>query len=738
MFASTLTRSRRVCITPFGQMRADHGYPVYSKDMPDRLPFLLVLRQFSHQVVSAFLFGIRAVLVGIVWLAALPWATIWTWRMYFALGNSACVHASFHCSSATDCRCSAWWISAMQRPQSDVDFYGISVDNATNANVTSSPPVDVEPLTFRSVFVHPLYKSVSSDIFSGQIIASIIVLSFVAIFLLREWISQNARPGIFDEGDAPVDAALDGLPPVLDIPPAPIAAQPPLLAPPQMPRPPSPPPPLVAEPAHDTAPPVRDHHHSGVRDDLYQTRVKKPRTRRDRSPDPPILHVRGTRRPLSAREERKLQGHRVGRIRRRATSVEFSEDEHVALHEDKNFRRLRYVASRTDNLDAEVHRQTNSKPGGDQWPARRDHQARGPNDLPAFSEFTFTTPGPAYPSPSHAKGKAPAAAAADFLNSSTGGPPARDSPSASQYRDSDSEEDEQDRTPTRPLSPTVAPSSSSLSFKPEVVSVSPETASSSTLPMPSLRRPPLPSITLPPSPIFSSSSASALQSRGQTPLASPSLATYHAPEELDASTEDSYFVASSITHAEMEKEHRRYFRDSEEERTAKTEEVGEENDGADDDEWAGERRQRRALWEERRAAAELAEMADGELDDEPEDAQWTDEDGAQEEEDDEGQGVVQIREEEAAHRPQDDPEAHADDGAPPPAPERRELRVVMGQPAEPPVQDDFDQEINIEDDMDGALEGTFSSSYFHGTDYDGLYRSQRSVFGVHWSVSCRT
>lgn len=66
-----------------------HELPVYSKDMPERLPILLVMHQFSRQIVSAILFGLRAALVATVWLAALPWSTIWTWRMYFALGNSA-------------------------------------------------------------------------------------------------------------------------------------------------------------------------------------------------------------------------------------------------------------------------------------------------------------------------------------------------------------------------------------------------------------------------------------------------------------------------------------------------------------------------------------------------------------------------------------------------------------------------------------------------------------------------
>ena len=46
----------------------------------------------------------------------------------------------------------------------------------------------------------------SADIFTGQIIATLIVLVFIAVFLLREWISQNARPGVFEEGDPAIAA----------------------------------------------------------------------------------------------------------------------------------------------------------------------------------------------------------------------------------------------------------------------------------------------------------------------------------------------------------------------------------------------------------------------------------------------------------------------------------------------------------------------------------------------------
>ncbi|KAI9440783.1 hypothetical protein H4582DRAFT_2110852 [Lactarius indigo] len=119
---------------------------VYADDMPGQLPVVLLLRKFAQQVAFAILFCIRAVIVSFVWLAVLPWVTVWTWRMYFAMGNST---------------------------------YVIMTGN---------------------IYLL-LTNSIVLDIFTGQIIATLIVLVFIAVFLLREWISQNARPGIFEEGD---------------------------------------------------------------------------------------------------------------------------------------------------------------------------------------------------------------------------------------------------------------------------------------------------------------------------------------------------------------------------------------------------------------------------------------------------------------------------------------------------------------------------------------------------------
>ncbi len=96
---------------------------------------------------------------------------------------------------------SAWWISSRPRPENP-EFLGPTNTTLPLNNFTISTE-GTNATLFTSFLAHPTVRSVSADIVSGQIIASLIVLGFVAVFLLREWISQNARPGVFDDADAP-------------------------------------------------------------------------------------------------------------------------------------------------------------------------------------------------------------------------------------------------------------------------------------------------------------------------------------------------------------------------------------------------------------------------------------------------------------------------------------------------------------------------------------------------------
>jgi len=109
--------------------------------------------------------------------------------------------------------CSAWWISARPRSLSSPSsffFYNLTTRPQANATATNAtlrrPANDSDASSLNALFSHPLLRSVSADIFTGQIIATLIVLVFIAVFLLREWISQNARPGVFEEGDPAIVA----------------------------------------------------------------------------------------------------------------------------------------------------------------------------------------------------------------------------------------------------------------------------------------------------------------------------------------------------------------------------------------------------------------------------------------------------------------------------------------------------------------------------------------------------
>jgi E3 ubiquitin-protein ligase MARCH6 len=90
---------------------------------------------------------------------------------------------------------SAWWISDRQR------LNAISESSPYLYRATSGAPVPPSDTFVGQLTAHPVWIALSADIFTGQIIASLIVLTFVAVFLLREWISQNARPGVFEDED---------------------------------------------------------------------------------------------------------------------------------------------------------------------------------------------------------------------------------------------------------------------------------------------------------------------------------------------------------------------------------------------------------------------------------------------------------------------------------------------------------------------------------------------------------
>jgi len=60
--------------------------------MPSTLPPVLLLKRLLETMLFGLLFVVRAVAVVAIWLGVLPWVTVWTWRMYFSMGESTSVH----------------------------------------------------------------------------------------------------------------------------------------------------------------------------------------------------------------------------------------------------------------------------------------------------------------------------------------------------------------------------------------------------------------------------------------------------------------------------------------------------------------------------------------------------------------------------------------------------------------------------------------------------------------------
>ncbi|KAG8912647.1 hypothetical protein FRC02_005901, partial [Tulasnella sp. 418] len=92
---------------------------------------------------------------------------------------------------------------------------------------------DPEHEKLRRAWIERTAEKIVEDVFAGQIITTFIVVAFLATFLLREWIVQNAVPGVFGDdalGNANQAAQIegqDGLPDaVVDVIAPPVAVNP--------------------------------------------------------------------------------------------------------------------------------------------------------------------------------------------------------------------------------------------------------------------------------------------------------------------------------------------------------------------------------------------------------------------------------------------------------------------------------------------------------------------------------
>ena len=136
---------------------------LYDPNMPSSIPIFVIVTRFSQQIVSSIIMWMRAMLVGFVWLGALPLTVKILWQFFFNLADTI----------------------LLANP-----VLSTSKENATSsslASLTSSPKANM-----LLVFT-----------FHGQILAAIVSVCFIAAFLVREWVVQNAMNMFLDQNPEP-------------------------------------------------------------------------------------------------------------------------------------------------------------------------------------------------------------------------------------------------------------------------------------------------------------------------------------------------------------------------------------------------------------------------------------------------------------------------------------------------------------------------------------------------------
>lgn len=142
---------------------------VYDPHMPSRVPHKLFVQRLLLQLRNNVLTYLRFLLVCFIWLGLVPFLARWIWRFYFRFGD---------------------W-SAIPVPAEPTPAATPTTSNETQTEVPDGSTVFDEGF-FGWLRGKDIWTSVLRDCFQGQIITICLVAVFVVVFLIREWVMQNA------------------------------------------------------------------------------------------------------------------------------------------------------------------------------------------------------------------------------------------------------------------------------------------------------------------------------------------------------------------------------------------------------------------------------------------------------------------------------------------------------------------------------------------------------------------
>jgi E3 ubiquitin-protein ligase MARCH6 len=259
---------------------------LYHPGMPSRIPTTVFVRRAALHVVNMFVTWCRAVLVGAVWLFLLPWCMRVVWRSLFWVGDGGWSRDMFLDTTDTpgtrtpsagemntvrtaakgaqsrnssmesspslslsplssphdpnNTTSSMLWNFArrfflgapyplFQLPQFDQPGHFAATEKGSTASNTTSDPLGMRnPSLLSDVSFFNWFHSQTAnrfivDVIEGQIITLLVVVAFILVFLIREWVVQQqpvinmvalgdnaAAQRVAAQGDeAPMDIAVD-------------------------------------------------------------------------------------------------------------------------------------------------------------------------------------------------------------------------------------------------------------------------------------------------------------------------------------------------------------------------------------------------------------------------------------------------------------------------------------------------------------------------------------------------
>ncbi|KAF1919479.1 hypothetical protein BDU57DRAFT_512607 [Ampelomyces quisqualis] len=217
---------------------------LYHPRMPNRIPTAVFMRRAAMHVVNGFLTWCRAVLVACVWLLLLPWCMRVVWRSLFWVGDGGWSHdiylgpteaagrtrlspfnktafrpatstitptanlnnttgtpffsISFASYNASATEPAVWTFAKRLLFGFPLPLASLSINptNQTATNSTSDPlglrsPSLLSDVSFFNWFASQTANRFVIDVLEGQLITLLVVVVFILIFLIREWVVQQ-------------------------------------------------------------------------------------------------------------------------------------------------------------------------------------------------------------------------------------------------------------------------------------------------------------------------------------------------------------------------------------------------------------------------------------------------------------------------------------------------------------------------------------------------------------------